>query len=95
MKNNAKHQVVTFKADDSLIEAIEKIPNKSEFIRNAILAALDNTCPLCNGSGSISPNQKRHWDNLMADHRVEECNKCHESFIVCSNRSRRKAAHRG
>ena len=34
-----KQQIVTFKAEEALIEAMEEIPNRSEFIRSAILAA--------------------------------------------------------
>ena len=35
-----KQQIVTFKAEEALVEAMEDIPNRSEFIRSAILAAL-------------------------------------------------------
>ena len=38
---HAKAEVVTFKADGSLLKAIEGIPNRSQFIRSAILAALE------------------------------------------------------
>ena len=78
-----KTGVVSFKADETLLDAMRGIENRSEFIRTAILAALDNTCPLCGGSGALTPNQMRHWNDLKSDHSVEDCREVH---IVCSNR---------
>jgi len=96
MKNN-KQQVLTFKADKSLVEAISSVSNRSEFIRNAILSALDSSCPLCNGTGTLTPNQKSHWEKLRADHYMKQCGKCHENYIVCRNRENQKgcAGHGG
>jgi ribosomal protein S27AE len=85
--NKAKHEIITFKADDSLLEAMKGIPNRSEFIRNAILAALDSACPLCSGTGVLSPHQKRHLDEFLADHSLQECEKCHDLRFVCDHGS--------
>lgn len=79
-----KEVVVTFKADASLIEALKAVRNRSEFIRTAILAALDSYCPLCGGDGVLTPNQKRHWDAFAEHHALEECPACHEVHITCS-----------
>jgi hypothetical protein len=84
----SKHRIVTFKADDSLLEALQGIDNRSEFIRLAVLAALDNICPLCGGRGLLTPNQKNHWDTFAADHGLEECADCHEMYLVCHTRPR-------
>ena len=78
-----KDEIVTFKADRSLLEAMRGIPNRSAFIRAAILAALDSTCPLCRGTGVLSPDQRRHWDDFAEDHAVTECDDCHELRVVC------------
>ena len=88
-----KAQIVTFKADDSLLEALEGIENRSEFIRAALLAALDNICPVCKGRGILTPNQKRHWQALAADHGIEECDDCHEFHLVCRTGKRRRVVH--
>ena len=88
MKKN-KSEIITFKVDDSLLKAMRGIPNRSEFIRSAVLAALDNTCPLCNGTGILTPNQKLHWDDLAVDHSIEECGKCHEMYIFCTNKPKK------
>ncbi|MCK4510910.1 CopG family transcriptional regulator [bacterium] len=81
-----KTEVVSFKADATLLDAMRGVANRSEFIRTAILAALDSTCPLCSGTGTLTPNQMRHWNDLATDHSVEECEDCREVRLVCSNR---------
>ncbi|MBN2566159.1 MAG: CopG family transcriptional regulator [Candidatus Eisenbacteria bacterium] len=85
MSSNRK-EVVSFKADGALLEALQGVRNRSAFIRDAILAALDSTCPLCSGSGTLTPNQMKHWQELAADHSIERCEHCSEIRIVCSNR---------
>ncbi len=80
----AKHEIITFKADDSLLEAMKGVPNRSEFIRNAILAALESACPLCSGTGVLSPHQKKHMEEFLSDHSLQECEKCHDLRLVCS-----------
>ena len=78
-----KQEIITFKADHSLLEAMKGIGNRSAFIRAACLAALDSVCPLCKGTGILTPNQKRHWDDLSEDHYIAECEDCHEIHLVC------------
>ncbi|MCG2778048.1 MAG: ribbon-helix-helix domain-containing protein [Desulfobacterales bacterium] len=82
-----KQEIITFKVDDDLLKAIKDIPNRSEFIRGAIIEALGCVCPLCNGSGMLTSSQKRHWDDFAMDHFVKNCPDCHESLLVCSHRS--------
>ena len=48
-----KSQIVAFKVDEDLANFLDKLPNKSEFIRRAILAQFNMTCPLCTGSGVV------------------------------------------
>jgi hypothetical protein len=79
-----KRQIVTFKAEEALVEAMEDIPNRSEFIRSAILAALNGVCPLCRGTGVLSPHQQRHWADFSRTHSVERCNDCDEGKLVCA-----------
>lgn len=76
-------EVVTFKVDPSLAEAMKRVGNRSAFIRAAILGALESMCPLCQGTGVLTPNQKRHWDEFADDHRLEECRECNELRLVC------------
>jgi hypothetical protein len=78
-----KPEVISFKADRSLAQALAVIPNRSQFIRAAVLAALDNVCPLCQGTGILTPEQKRHWEGFSRDHQLTECRQCHAYHLVC------------
>jgi hypothetical protein len=86
---NKKHEIITFKADADLLEALKGIPNRSEFIRNSILAALENICPFCNGAGFLTQHQKAYLEDFFVDHGLEACDKCSdgEAHLTCSNRS--------
>ena len=81
----SKAEIITFKADGSLLEAMRGIPNRSEFIRTAVLAALENACPMCGGTGILTPDQRKHWTAFAADHSVEQCDGCNEFHLVCTN----------
>jgi len=83
MAANRKQEIITFKVDDSLRRAMTNIPNRSEFIRAAILAALDSACPLCRGTGILTPDQQTHWGQFVQNHKVEECMDCHAVHLVC------------
>ncbi len=78
-----KSEIVTFKAGPDLLEAMESIPNRSDFIRTAVLAALGNLCPVCAGTGILTPTQQAHWDRFAETHSVERCTKCDEMHLVC------------
>jgi len=80
-----RQEVITFKVEESLLALMRGITNRSEFIRTALLAALDSVCPLCKGSGILTPKRKEHWDEFSKDHGVKECRDCHELTIVCKN----------
>jgi len=82
----AKLETITFKVDGELAKILSAMPNRSEFIREAILSALDNTCPLCQGTGAITPQQKKHWNEFMTRHHIEKCGECDAVHIVCDNR---------
>jgi len=83
-KRQTKAEIVTFKADRPLLEAMNGISNRSEFIRAAVLTALDSLCPLCRGSGILTPDQRKHWDAFALHHGVAECDDCHAIHLVCS-----------
>jgi len=83
MAGSKKQDVITFKVDDSLREALDQVPNRSEFIRSAIQAALEGTCPLCRGTGTLSPEQRRHWEVFARCHALRTCDDCHAVHLVC------------
>jgi hypothetical protein len=73
------------------MDVLKRIPNRSAFIRSAILAAMDNVCPLCQGTGFLSPEQKIHWEAFAKDHPLQECSKCNELYLVCSRQDSEKS----
>jgi len=83
MAGKKKQEIITFKVDQTLWKAMQGIPNRSEFIRSAILAAMDSVCPLCKGTGILTPDQRRHWDSFAKNHSLEECADCHAVHLVC------------
>ena len=78
-----KEQIVTFKVDKALQEVLNRIPNKSEFIRASILEALGNKCPLCGGAGILNEAQKQHWSDFLKHHSIEKCETCNQVHISC------------
>lgn len=81
--SSKKQETITFKADETLAKALLKVPNKSEFIRNAILNALENCCPLCQGTGILTSEQRTHWSNFLNTHSLQKCDACKAVHLVC------------
>lgn len=80
-----KEQTVTFKVDSRMYEQLQNLPNKSEFIRSSLFQALNNICPLCNGTGVLNPCQQKHWEDFMANHHLEKCEDCKSVHISCED----------
>jgi hypothetical protein len=75
-EKTAKSQIVAFKVEQDLADFLDKLPNKSEFIRRAILAQFGMTCPLCAGSGVVPRGVHDHYKPVIADHNQHPCEKC-------------------
>ena len=71
-----KSQIVAFKVEDSLATFLDALPNKSEFIRRAILAQFGMNCPLCTGTGVVPRGVHDHYKPVIADHNTRPCEKC-------------------
>ena len=84
MPERRKQEIITFKADAALRRAMRGVENRSQFIRAAILAALDSACPLCKGSGILTPDQRRHWERFAKNHSLAECGDCHAVHLICA-----------
>lgn len=78
-----KQETISFKVDPALADIIRRVPNRSDFIRKAIMNALENTCPLCQGSGIITPEQKPHWEKFLKSHDIVKCAECDAVYIEC------------
>ena len=85
MRTDKKSAVITFKAEDELLAALEKVPNKSQFIRAAVLNALAETCPLCGGAGFLNERQLKHWKSFEREHLIHRCGRCDGLEIECRN----------
>ncbi|MFW6344629.1 MAG: CopG family transcriptional regulator [Sediminispirochaetaceae bacterium] len=78
-----KEEIISFKADTYLLEELNRIPNRSAFIRKAVMLALENTCPLCQGTGLLTPSQMRHWNTFTRHHSPQICGECKETILTC------------
>ncbi|MFZ2655081.1 MAG: hypothetical protein WAX69_09180 [Victivallales bacterium] len=87
-----KDVVMTFKVDGPLLAALNSVPNRSEFIRSAILSALNNICPLCRGTGIFTPDQQTHWESFNKSHIIKHCGDCDAIHIVCKG-DRKTSTH--
>lgn len=79
-----KTTVISFKADQDLQEALNRIPNRSEFIRSTLNAALAGICPLCQGSGFLNSHQQEHWQAFSQKHPLAQCRQCDSLHLVCA-----------
>jgi len=71
-----KDKVLAFKVEQPLFDLLNKLPNKSEFIRRAIVAQLGMSCPLCNGKGIVSQGIHQHFKPVLESHRSRNCQRC-------------------
>src|SRR2546427_10840528 len=71
-----KSEVVAFKVEKELADLLNKLPNKSAFIRKAIAAQLGMACPLCNGKGVVPRGVHDHYARIMAQFNSRHCDGC-------------------
>lgn len=76
IKSANKSQIVAFKVEAELAEFLDKLPNKSDFIRKAILAQFGMNCPLCDGSGVVPRGIHDHYHPVIASNNTRPCEKC-------------------
>jgi hypothetical protein len=74
-----KKQIIAFKVEDDLAGFLDALPNKSEFIRKAILAQFGMNCPLCTGSGVVEKGIHDHFAGVIAKHNTHPCEKCKDA----------------
>lgn len=71
-----KSEIVAFKVEEDIAEFLNRLPNKSDFIRKAIIAQFGMTCPLCTGSGVVPRGLHTHFAPILAEHRDRPCDRC-------------------
>ena len=77
-----KTAVVAFKVESELAELLDKLPNKSAFIRNAIAAQLGVACPLCHGKGVVPRGVHDHYAPLLSRFNARSCEGCGHELQV-------------
>jgi hypothetical protein len=81
-KSANKSEVVAFKVEKELADLLNQLPNKSAFIRKAIVAQLSMACPLCNGAGVVSRGVHDHYGPLLARISSRHCDGCGDMMPV-------------
>ena len=71
-----KTAVVAFKVEKELADLLNKLPNKSAFIRKAIAAQLGVACPLCKGQGVVPRGVHDHFAPLLTQFSSRDCDGC-------------------
>src|SRR5947208_15315226 len=74
--------VVAFKVEPALAELLDKLPNKSAFIRKAIAAQLGVACPLCQGKGVVPRGLHDHYAPLLTRFKSRSCACCGHGFSL-------------
>jgi hypothetical protein len=77
-----KTKVVAFKVEEELAELLDKLPNKSAFIRKAIAAQLGVACPLCHGNGVVARGVHDHYAPLLTRFSSRSCEGCGNELNV-------------
>jgi hypothetical protein len=89
-----KPVLVALKIDAETAAALDTVPNKSEFIREALRARLDDVCPLCSGSGRRPgaglPQPGRRHLHVMPRAHCQDCGR--EDIVVSDTDARDRAA---
>jgi hypothetical protein len=83
-KKHTKTSVVAFKVETELAEILNKLPNKSAFIRKAIVHQLDMACPLCGGAGMLPKGLHDHYAPLIARLNAKACEECGDKAAILS-----------
>lgn len=84
-KKNAKTAVVAFKVETELADILNQLPNKSAFIRKAIVNQLDMACPLCSGAGMLPKGLHDHFAPLVSKLNNKACDECGDKTTVLTS----------
>ncbi|MBI4580743.1 MAG: hypothetical protein HY718_13635 [Planctomycetes bacterium] len=77
-----KQTVVSFRVDHHLAEILNNLPDKSAFIREAILRRFHTECPFCRGRG-VLPGLIAEWfETQLPRLKTIECKCCNYRYPV-------------
>ncbi len=96
-----KSVVVTFRVDAHLAEALDQLPDRSAFIRDAILERLHDTCPACGGEGRVHCDSVPWLQELFEKAGARSCTCCATVFVpsqpaaeICTHCDEDEGAHK-
>ncbi len=78
--SKAKSVVVTFRVDEHLASALEGLPDKSAFIRQALEKSLHEPCPACGGKGVVDCDAAGWLSELLVENGARNCTCCRVAF---------------
>ncbi len=93
-RKTPKSKIVAFKVEENLADFLDNLPNKSDFIRKAILAQFGMTCPLCTGTGVTPRGVHDHFKPILSRHASRSCDKCKTDVAIPLNAESVPAADR-
>src|SRR5690349_20488036 len=80
--SQSKQTVVSFRVDQHLAEILNQLPDKSTFIREAIMRRFHTSCPFCQGRG-VLPKVIAEWISAQVpEFKTSECTCCHYLYPV-------------
>ncbi len=82
--------VLSFRVDHHLAEALNRLPDRSGFIRKAILRAFYRVCPACQGKGVLPEPAAKPIEAFIAKNLPARCDCC--GFAYPSDGGSRKGA---
>ena len=86
-----KSVVVTFRVDAHLAEALERLPDKSAFIRKALNTTFHETCPACAGEGRLDCEAAKWLADVLEQKGALKCECCGAAFPPARAASRGSA----
>jgi len=75
-RKRPKTASVAFKVEDELAQLLDQLPNKSAFIRKAIMDQLGQACPFCHGKGVVPPGAHDQYRALIDSAARRPCDAC-------------------
>ena len=75
-----KSVVVTFRVDRHLAEALDKLPDRSAFIREALRRSFHETCPACGGEGRVDCDAADWLRGVLDKEQARKCECCGTAF---------------
>jgi len=73
---NGKQVVVAFRVDRHLAEELDRLSDKSGFIRGAIERAFHVSCPVCEGRGTVSHETAAFVGGILRKAKARRCPCC-------------------